>query len=90
MSTVPGLTIDSNLQLRVQVALVQWTENCSEITGDRIRVLANRRGEVTLRGRVEDRELSEAASQVAQAVPGVRLVFNQITITHDSRPAVTA
>ncbi len=80
-------TIDTNLQLRVQVALHHEIE-CSR-GRDYILAIANQRGEVTLRGRVEGRQLSEEASRIAQSVPGVRLVFNQIVVARDCRSPVS-
>ncbi len=75
-------TIDINLQMRVQIALDQWAQ-CRHVQNDeRIFAVANNRGEVTLRGRVYGRECYDEAANIAQRVPGVKVVFNQITIGH--------
>ncbi len=73
-------TVDINLQMRVQIALDQWAQ-CRHIQNDeRVFVVANNRGEVTLRGRVYGRIPYEEAANIAKMVSGVKVIFNQITI----------
>ncbi len=80
MSEVGNPTIDINLQMRVQIALDQWAQ-CRHIQNDeRVFVVANNRGEVTLRGRVYGRIPYEEAAHIAETVSGVKVIFNQITI----------
>jgi osmotically-inducible protein OsmY len=90
MSREYSPTIDISLQLRVQVALDQWVERNCRSAGQHIFVLANPHGEITLRGQAANRVAGDAAACVARSVSGVRLVFNQITITRDCRPLVSA
>jgi osmotically-inducible protein OsmY len=78
MSQNSNPTIDINLQMRVQIALDQWAQGNHSGMSDRVLAFADKRGEIILRGHVSGRGLSEEAMVVAQAVPGVRLVFNQI------------
>jgi osmotically-inducible protein OsmY len=89
MTRASGSTIDVDLQVRVQIALNQWarrqaTEGCSTTAHQDILAIANKYGEVTLKGRVDGRFLSQQATEVAQQVQGVRLVFNHIATSSNS------
>jgi osmotically-inducible protein OsmY len=71
-------TIDVNLQMRVQIALDQWAQGSHTRATERVLAVADKHGEIILRGHVSGRGLSEEATKVARMVPGVKLVFNQI------------
>jgi osmotically-inducible protein OsmY len=85
MSRNRASTIDIDLQLRVQIALDQWAHRASTNQHEYILAIANELGEVTLRGHVDGRHVSEQAMQVVERVPGVHLVFNHIATMSDHR-----
>jgi osmotically-inducible protein OsmY len=83
-----GPSIDIDLKLRVELALREWSKDQPGRTIERVHVVANKHGEVVLRGRVHSQGVSDEAVQIAQTIPGVRLVFNQIATTRSCWPLV--
>ncbi len=78
--------IDLDLQVRVQIALDVWAHGARINAHEYVFAIADARGEVTLRGRVNGRENYAQASAIIRAIPGVKLVFNQIAVTRDYCP----
>lgn len=78
--------IDLDLQVRVQIALDVWAHGARISAREHVFVIANDKGEVTLRGRVSGREHCAQASAIVRTIPGVKLVFNQLAVTHDNCP----
>ncbi len=89
MAREHGPSIDFDLKLRVELALRDWSNDQVGRRVERVHVVANRHGEVTLRGRVRNQSTSEEAMQITRAIPGVKLVFNQIATTPSCWPLVS-
>ena len=76
--TNPG--IDRALQERVQTALDRWIGPCYTKSYEHITARANECGEVWLSGLSGNAETVDEAVALTEEVPGVRCVFNQVTM----------
>ena len=83
MMTMTGMnTVTTNRLLETLVADVIAESIKPSYTQpfEYIRVSANNQGEVHLNGLVHDPQLAEKAVQLVRAIPGVRFVFNDVSI----------
>lgn len=69
-----------SLQARVEAALDRWIRPCYTATYEHIAVSANDQGEVWLSGLVADPLTVDEAVRLIREMPGVRFVFNYVTI----------
>ena len=71
----PAPTADETLTVQVRQSL----HNSTDVNGWSLSVDSHG-GQVTLTGTVTSQKQKQAAERVAYAVPGVKLVFNQIVV----------
>ena len=71
---------DRNLQARVEAAVERWIRPCYAAACEHIAVSANEQGEVWLSGLVTDPQTVEEAVRMIKGMPGVRFVFNYVTV----------
>jgi osmotically-inducible protein OsmY len=68
------------LQARVEAAVERWIGPCYTAACEHIAVSANDQGEVWLSGLVTDPQTVEEAVRMIKGMPGVRFVFNYVTV----------
>src|SRR5579859_704321 len=71
---------DRNLQVRVEAAVERWIRPCYTASCEHIAVSANDQGEIWLSGLVTDPTTAGEAVRMIKGMPGVRFVFNYITV----------
>ncbi len=75
------------LQAQVQAALDRWLQSCYTKPGEYIVANANDLGEIWLSGLVGDQHIVDEAIHLARELPGVRRIFNSVTIMYTG-PAI--
>src|SRR5258708_22944681 len=71
---------DRGLQARIEAVVERWIQPCYTAVYEHIAVSANDQGEVWLSGLVTDPQIVEEAVQMIKGLPGVRFVFNYVTL----------
>ena len=71
---------DRSLQARVEATVERWIRPCYTAVFEHIAVSANDQGEVWLSGLVTDPQTVEEAVRMIKGMPGVRFVFNYVTV----------
>ena len=71
---------DRILQARVEAVVERWIQPCYTAIYEHIAVSTNDQGEVWLSGLVTDPQIVEEAVRMIKGLPGVRFVFNYVTV----------
>ena len=85
MPVPPAPGVNDSLQARVDSQLDRWIKPCYTKPFEYIGANANDRGEVWLSGLVKDPQLVAEAIRVLREVPGVKCVFDHVTVMHAGR-----
>ena len=78
MSLIP--VTNHGLQTKVESALDRWIRPTYLAAHEHIAISVNDQGEVWLSGLLDNPKVAEEAVRIVKGLPGVRFVFNYITI----------
>jgi len=79
-NSVTAPVTSRQLEARASAIIAEWIMPSYTQPFEYIRASANNQGEIHLRGLVHDQQLTEEAVRRVQDIPGVRCVYNDISI----------